>query len=178
MVPNCLNTECGSLTRVIQSFIVKPEPRDIPLPTFQQPPEPLLENIKIEHSDAARVVSGLPIANESVRTQQPNQYLDRGLPVPAYLRNGSALNFPTVPTTSTSAIPKLEEKVPILNATQEGENKSKHFTAFQSAAEISYLPEHALKEGFGMVKTIKESLKQLELGSQLRREVWDREICK
>jgi len=171
-----MNTEYGSLTRVFQSFTVKPEPRDIPLPTFQQPPERLLENIKSEHSDATRVVSCLPIANESVRTQKPNQYLDHGLLVPAYLRSGSALSSPTIPTTSISATPKVEEKVPILNETQEAENKSKHFTAFQSAAEISYLPEDALKEGFGMVKAIKESLKQLELGSQLRREVWDREI--
>jgi hypothetical protein len=53
------------LTRVFQSFSVKPEPRDVPLPTFQQP-EPFLENIKSEYSDAARVVSGSPIANESV----------------------------------------------------------------------------------------------------------------
>lgn len=136
------------------SFTVKPEPREIPLPTFQQHPEPLLENIKSEHTDAARV------------------YLDRGLPVPAYLGNASPINPQTVPRAPTGAIPKLEET----GETQEGDNKSKHFTAFQSAAEISYLPEDALKEGFGMVKAIKESLKQLELGSQLRREVWDREI--
>ena len=76
--------------------------------------------------------------------------------------------------TPTGAIPKLEEETETL----EVENKTRHFTAFQSATEISYIPEDALKEGFGMVKAIKESLKHLELGSQLRREVWDREISK
>lgn len=94
--------------------------------------------------------------------------------MPAYLRNGPAVNSQTVSRTPTGAIPKLEEGT----ETREVENKSKHFTAFQSATEISYIPEDALKEGFGMVKAIKESLKQLELGSQLRREVWDREISK
>jgi len=33
-----------------------------------------------------------------------------------------------------------------------------------------------LKEGVGMVKAIKTSLKQLQLGSKLRHEVWQREI--
>jgi hypothetical protein len=94
--------------------------------------------------------------------------------VPPYLRNGPAGNSQTVSGAPTGAIPKLEEET----ETREVENKSKHFTAFQSATEISYIPEDALKEGFGMVKAIKESLKQLELGSQLRREVWDREISK
>lgn len=79
-----------------------------------------------------------------------------------------------MPRAAINAIPKLEEKA----ETQEAENKSKHFTTFQRAADIIYVPEDALKEGFGMVKAIKESLKQLELGSQLRREVWDREISK
>jgi hypothetical protein len=79
-----------------------------------------------------------------------------------------------MPRTASSANPKLEEKA----EAREAENNSKYFTAFQSAADIIYVPEDALKEGFGMVKAIKESLKQLELGSQLRREVWDRELSK
>lgn len=94
--------------------------------------------------------------------------------MPAYLRNDPAIISQNASRTPTGAIPKLEEKDEI----QEADNKSKHFTAFQNASEISYIPEDALKEGFGMVKAIKETLKQLELGSQLRREVWDREISK
>ncbi|PPR06571.1 hypothetical protein CVT24_001752 [Panaeolus cyanescens] len=50
------------------------------------------------------------------------------------------------------------------------------FTVFQNAQEIDYIPESALKEGIGMVKSIKDALKKLELGSKLRKEVWAREI--
>lgn len=52
------------------------------------------------------------------------------------------------------------------------------FKVFNSADDITYAPETALKEGVGMVKTIKEALKKLELGSKLRQDVWDREIKK
>ncbi|KAF8974240.1 hypothetical protein BDZ97DRAFT_1945601 [Flammula alnicola] len=57
------------------------------------------------------------------------------------------------------------------------EVKPKLFAVYSSAAEISYVPEDALKAGLGMTKTIKESLKKLELGSKLRQEVWDRELA-
>ena len=50
------------------------------------------------------------------------------------------------------------------------------YTPYVSAAEISYAPENALKEGLGMVETIKNSLKKLKLGSKLRQDVWTREI--
>lgn len=53
-----------------------------------------------------------------------------------------------------------------------------HFTVYNSADSILHTPEAAFKEGLGMVKVIKENLKALELGSKLRREVWDREIAK
>jgi hypothetical protein len=99
--------------------------------------------------------------------------------VPAYLQNGPlSINSQTASTIPTGAFPKLEAEAFTLDETQEAKNNSKYFTAFQNAREISYLPEDALKEGFGMVKAIKESLKQLEVGSNLRREVWDREITK
>jgi len=145
---------------------------------FQQPTERSFENIKKENNDAAQVVNNLPIANDSV-SSQPNQGLDRGLPAPGYLQNGlpSTINSQTASTIPTGVFPKLEHEAS-LNETQESKNNSKYFTAFQNATEISYLPEDALKEGFGMVKAIKESLKQLEVGSKLRREVWDREIAK
>jgi hypothetical protein len=51
-----------------------------------------------------------------------------------------------------------------------------YFTVYASANEIVYVPENALKEGLGMVKAIKTSLKKLEMGSKLRQEVWAREI--
>ena len=48
--------------------------------------------------------------------------------------------------------------------------------ALQAVDEIDYLPENALKEGLGMVKTLKSSIKTLELGNKLRKDVWLREI--
>jgi hypothetical protein len=47
---------------------------------------------------------------------------------------------------------------------------------YDIVADISYVPEAALKEGVGMVKEIKERIKKLELGSKLRQDVWLREI--
>ncbi|KAH9844070.1 Dynamin family-domain-containing protein [Rhodofomes roseus] len=50
------------------------------------------------------------------------------------------------------------------------------YKVFKSVEEINYLPEEALNEGLGMVKTIKANIKTLEVGSKLRKEVWLREI--
>ncbi|KAH9482911.1 Nuclear GTPase SLIP-GC [Psilocybe cubensis] len=50
------------------------------------------------------------------------------------------------------------------------------FRAYQNASEITYSPENALKDGLGMVQTMKKALKHLEFGSKLREEVWKREI--
>lgn len=52
------------------------------------------------------------------------------------------------------------------------------FTIHKDVSEITYIPEDALKEGLGMVKTIKKVLTKLELSSKLRAEVWDRELVK
>ena len=58
------------------------------------------------------------------------------------------------------------------------QSRPKFFTVHEDASEITYIPEDALKEGLGMIKTIKQTLKKLELSSKLRAEVWDREITK
>ena len=50
------------------------------------------------------------------------------------------------------------------------------YTVYKAVDEIDYLPENALKEGLGMVKTLKSSIKTLELGNKLRKDVWLREI--
>jgi len=86
--------------------------------------------------------------------------LDRGLSVPAYVQNL------TLPGLSGNVV-KQEDSVPL----------PKHFTVHKTVHEIQYNPEASLEEGLGMVKTIKETLKHLELGSKLREEVWDREIA-
>ncbi|KAI0069058.1 hypothetical protein BV25DRAFT_1817993 [Artomyces pyxidatus] len=50
------------------------------------------------------------------------------------------------------------------------------FTLYASPVDIAYNPEDALKEGLSMVKGIKNTVKKLELGSKLRKEVWMREV--
>ena len=58
------------------------------------------------------------------------------------------------------------------------QSRPNFFTVHEDASEITYVPEDALKEGLGMIKTIKQTLTKLELSSKLRAEVWDREITK
>ena len=50
------------------------------------------------------------------------------------------------------------------------------YVTYDSADDISYVPEDALKEGVGMVKELKANIDRLELGSKLRKDVWLREI--
>lgn len=58
------------------------------------------------------------------------------------------------------------------------QSKPKFFTIYQNTSEITYIPEDALKEGLGMVKTIKQTLTKLELSSRLRADVWHGELTK
>ncbi|KAI0829426.1 hypothetical protein BC628DRAFT_1501297 [Trametes gibbosa] len=51
-----------------------------------------------------------------------------------------------------------------------------YFKKYQSISEIDYVHEEALKEGLGMVKTIKINLKSLNVDSKMRQEVWMKEI--
>lgn len=50
------------------------------------------------------------------------------------------------------------------------------YQVYDSAADITYTPEASLKEGLGMVKTLREGIKKLQLGSKLRQDVWLREL--
>ncbi|KAF8589963.1 hypothetical protein K439DRAFT_1628171 [Ramaria rubella] len=51
------------------------------------------------------------------------------------------------------------------------------YNIYGSVHEIAYTPENALRQGLGMVKTIKNDIKKLELGSKMRKEVWLREVA-
>jgi hypothetical protein len=50
------------------------------------------------------------------------------------------------------------------------------YSIFKQHEDIDYNPEDALKTGLGMVADLKASLKKLELGSKLRKDVWMCEI--
>lgn len=52
------------------------------------------------------------------------------------------------------------------------------FEKHASAEEIDYTPEKALQAGLSMVKLIDKSVKRLELGSKMRKDVWLREIAR
>lgn len=69
----------------------------------------------------------------------------------------------------------MEDVKPALPATPAAP-KHVRYTVYHSPEEITYSPDEALKEGLGMVASIKASLKDLQLGSKLRQEVWMREL--
>ncbi|KAH8106194.1 hypothetical protein BXZ70DRAFT_422562 [Cristinia sonorae] len=50
------------------------------------------------------------------------------------------------------------------------------YKKFGSPYEIDYAPEGALKEGLNMVKVLNTSIKKLDIGSKLRKDVWMREV--
>ncbi|KAG6918940.1 hypothetical protein DXG01_010595 [Tephrocybe rancida] len=151
-----------------QSVAVKPEPRETliaPLTrsdSLNQESESSTSKttrIKAEPTDAARV------------------FIERGLPVPAYAQSNASGSSQTRPAPQ-GVVAKDEDitmesdatntLAPALNRTL--------FTIYNSSEDIHYTPEEALKEGLGMVTSIKSSLKQLQLGSKLRQEVWMREL--
>lgn len=104
------------------------------------------------------------------------------MPIPSYVqgdiihnslsRTGSASDIDSV-------LPKSEDGEASQQTVHNHEEppKQTYFTVYNSSDDIAHTPEGAFKEGLGMVKVIKEKLRTLELGSKLRREVWDREIA-
>lgn len=113
------------------------------------------------------------------------QFTDRGLPVPSYAANNvpsssSAGNATATAATAGAAVPKSEDVAmgDVINhfpAAPE-ESKPRLYSIYDSATDVPYQPEDALKEGLAMVKTLKANIKKLELGSKLRQDVWLREI--
>lgn len=78
-----------------------------------------------------------------------------------------------VPSAKSEDVDMVDASMPFAEA---NEMKPTLYTVYNVATDISYAPEEALKTGLGMVKTIKENIKKLELGSKLRKDVWLREI--
>jgi hypothetical protein len=108
------------------------------------------------------------------------QFQDRGLPVPSYVANTVPSNSGARNATAGAVVPKSED-VTMGDGTNDlpdapKESKPRLYTIYNSANDVPYQPEDALKEGLGMVKTLKASIKKLELGSKLRQDVWLREI--
>ncbi len=53
-----------------------------------------------------------------------------------------------------------------------------YYKVYEKAEDINYVPEDALKEGLGMVRAMKASIKMVDLGSKMRSDVWAAEIEK
>jgi hypothetical protein len=113
------------------------------------------------------------------------QFSDRGLPVPSYAANSvpsssGAGKATTAHATAGIAVAKsedvaMDDGVNHFPAAPE-ETKPRLYTVYDAATDVPYQPEDALKEGLGMVKTLKANIKKLQLGSKLRQDVWLREI--
>ena len=74
--------------------------------------------------------------------------------------------------------PQSESKPPLNEQNGAVSASREFFKKYESVEDILYAPEEALKEGLGMVKTIKMCLKSLDVGSKMRQEVWMNEIKK
>lgn len=128
--------------------LVKPEPRDVPLTSLSQMSFPPSNNVPL-----------FPFKTEA--GDAARAFL--GLPA-----NHNAAHSNHLPKHEDvhmeDAYIQDEEPAPIL------------FKVFQSASDIAYAPEEALKAGLDMVSGIQEVLKKIQLSSKMRQEVWMREI--
>jgi hypothetical protein len=96
--------------------------------------------------------------------------------VPSYANNAvpsSNSKDASVPNAKSEDVDMVDATKPLIEAP---EVKPALYAVYNSATDILYTPEEALKTGLGMVKAIKESIKKIELGSKLRKDVWLREI--
>ncbi|KAG6820103.1 hypothetical protein H0H93_005415 [Arthromyces matolae] len=158
------NTTMGSNQSAMS---IKPEPRETVIVPLTRS-----DSINTEsNSNAPKNVKPEPLDAAHV-------FLQRGLPVPAYIqKNTTGLSQMRVSQPDSMTV--KDEDIHMEDATNEttaATPKQAFFKVYTSPDDISYSPEGALKEGLGMVASIKASLKHLKLGSQLRQEVWLREL--
>lgn len=96
-------------------------------------------------------------------------------PAPAPL-----LNSPPKPTLVTRPPPqvavKAEQKQDVKHEVERSLLPKESYKTYHSVDEIPYTPENALAEGVQMAKTIGSYLNQIDPGSQLRKDVWLREV--
>lgn len=103
-----------------------------------------------------------------------HQLLERGPPIPSYTQNASeSQRTPNIPLKKPEDVNMDDARTSTSTTPQ-----TNLFTVYTSAGDILYTPEASLEQGIGMVKTIRNSIKQLQLGSKLRQEVWLRELAR
>ncbi|KII94798.1 hypothetical protein PLICRDRAFT_86263 [Plicaturopsis crispa FD-325 SS-3] len=120
-----------------------------------------------------------PIVKPDVHADAARVFLERGLPVPEYVSKNAASSSSTAMGNGNVKPEPMDAQMQV-DAQEEQEQQAEKapalYPVFESAADIQYAPEEALKVGLSMVKTIKSNIKKLELGSKLRKDVWLREI--
>jgi hypothetical protein len=98
------------------------------------------------------------------------QFLDRLAPY--------ALDHPTASqnASASTANTSVKSEDAVMESAAAEDFKPTFYTAYSTAADIVYAPELALQEGLSMVKTLREEIKKVKLGSKLRQDVWSREL--
>lgn len=152
-------------------FVVKNEPQDAPPLGFNpiSPVYPLLL-YPTPAPQATYQAPTVPQPSTSTTFLKPE-------PGPAPL-----LNSPPKPATTTQPAPSIVAKAEHKPDVKHDINRSllpkESHKTYRSVDEIQYTPENALAEGVQMAKTIGAYLNQIDLGSQLRKDVWLREVEK
>lgn len=152
----------------ISQFIVKNEPQDPPPlglnPVSPAYPPPLYPTTAPQ---APHQISTLPQPSTSaapfVKPEPAPQPLLYSPPKP------------TIATQPPIAV-KAEQKHDIKQEANRSLLPKETYKTYHSADEIPYTPENALAEGVQMAKTIGSYLSQIDPGSQLRKDVWLREV--
>ncbi|KAG6813480.1 hypothetical protein H0H92_010505 [Tricholoma furcatifolium] len=145
----------------ISAISVKPEPRETVIAPLKR------SDSQNQESDS---ITAKSTAVKEEQTEGARAFLQRGTPISAYDK---------INATSSSqrrAVAKSEDVVMEDATVSALQPKCTFFTVYDSSKDIAYTPENALKEGIGMVKSIRSSLKDLQLGSRLRQDVWMREL--
>ena len=149
--------------------MVKNEPQD-PLPLGHNPVTP------------AYLPLSYPTPAPQVPYQTPNvsQPSTSALFVKPEPAGEPLLNSPPKPTIMTQLSPQVpvkpEQKHDVKHEVNLPLLPKESYTTYGSVDEIPYTPENALAEGVRMAKTIGSYLNQIDLGSQLRKDVWLREV--
>ncbi|KAF9055172.1 hypothetical protein BDZ89DRAFT_1055778 [Hymenopellis radicata] len=128
------------------SMSVKPEPQDVAMPRPFAP--------SLNANPSTESIKDKPFVKPEPRDTAINPFTSRGIDLPQPATNNA-------PRREAPATPKAI---------------GPRYKVYTSPDDIVYSPENALGEGLGMVQTLQESIKNLQLGSKMRQEVWDREI--
>ncbi|KAJ8086531.1 hypothetical protein PM082_005354 [Marasmius tenuissimus] len=113
--------------------------------------------------------------NSLVKPEPQETTLPLSMSFSANTASSSATRIKQQPTEET--LPPLENaRFDASIAAGPSRAPRRSFIVHESANDISYEPENALKQGLEMVSSIQNAMAGLQLGSKLRQQVWSKEI--